>query len=86
MMVLDVIFFDEIGQLPAETFSAIEIILRRVRKNDIFLGGVLLISTMDHTQLQPVTRRPFLLSTHVITCFKMIKLHKSVRVSGDLRF
>ena len=32
LMVLDVIFFDEIGQLPAETFSAIEIILRRVRK------------------------------------------------------
>ena len=86
LMVLDVIFFDEIGQLPAETFSAIEIILRRVRKNDIFLGGVLLISTMDHTQLQPVTGRPFLLSTHVITCFKMIKLQKSVRASGDLRF
>ena len=50
------------------------------------MGEVLIISTMDHTQLQPVNGRPFLLSTHVITCFKMIKLECSVRASGDQDF
>ena len=50
------------------------------------MGEVLIISTMDHTQLQPVNGRPFLLSTHVITCFKMIKLQCSVRASGDQDF
>jgi len=83
---LDILFFDEIGQLPAELFSAIEIIFRRIRKNNIFLEGVVIISTMDHTQLQPVKGRPFLLSTHVITCFKMVKLEACVRAARDKDF
>ena len=78
--------FYEIGQLPAEMLSVLEIIFCRVRGNNIFMGGVLIISTMDHTQLQPVNGRPFLLSTHVITCFRMIKLECSVRASGDPDF
>ena len=77
------LFFDEIGQLPSELFSAIEIILRRIRQSTVFMGGVIIISTIDHTQLQPVNGRPFLLSTHVITCFKMVKLRTSVRAVGD---
>ena len=53
----------------------------------IFLwGGLLIIATMDHTQLQPVQGRPFLLSSHVITCFKMVMLKTSVRASGDVQF
>lgn len=83
---LDVLFIDEIGQLPAEVLSAIEITLRRVRDSKVFMGGVLIISTMDHTQLQPVQGKPFLLSTHVITSFRMVKLEKSVRANGDLPF
>ena len=66
--------------------SVLEIIFCRVRGNNIFMGGVLIISTMDHTQLQPVNGRPFLLATHVITCFRMIKLECSVRASGDPYF
>ena len=80
------LFFDEIGQLPVELFSAIEIILCRIRQSTVFMGGVIIISTMDHTQLQPVNGRPFLLSTHVITCFKMVKLRTSVRATGDQDF
>ena len=83
LRILDVLFFDEIGQLPAELFSSLEIIFRRIRGNNIFMGGVVIISTMDHSQLPPVTGRPFLLSTHVITCFKMVKLESSVRAAGD---
>ena len=64
--------------------STLGIILRRVRNTDIFMGGVIIISTMDHTQLQPINGRPFLLSTHVVTCFKMVKLQSSVRDAGDV--
>ena len=66
--------------------STLDIILRRVRNTDIFMGGVIIISTMDHTQLQPINGRPFLLSTHVITCFKMVELQSSVRTAGDVDF
>ena len=86
LRMLDILFFDEIGQLPAEIFAAIEIILPRVRDSNEFMGGVIIISTMDHTQLQPVAGRPFLLSSYVITCFKMVKLETSVRASRDIPF
>ena len=45
---IDVLFFDEIGQLCAEFFAALEIIYRRVRKSETFMGGVIVISTMGH--------------------------------------
>ena len=83
IMILDVLFLDEIGQLSAELLSVLDIILRKLRNNNIFMGGILVISTMDHTQLQPVEGRPFLLSSHVITCFKMVKLETSVRAADD---
>ena len=80
---MDILLIDEIGQLSAELFSAIEIIFRRMRNTNIFMRGVVVISTMDHTQLQPVKERLFLLLTHIITCFKMVKLETCVRASGD---
>ena len=86
LRILDILFIDEIGQLPAELLSSIEIIFRRIHENDIFMDGVVIIITIDHTQLQPVDGRPFLLSTNVITCFKMIKLQTSVRAAGDVQF
>ena len=77
--VMDILFIDEIGQLPAEALSTIEIILRRIRNNsNVFMGGVVIISTLDHTQLKPVKGRPFLLSSHLIINFKMPKLETSV--------
>ena len=80
LIVLDVLLFDEIGQLSAEDFAVIDIILRHVRESDVVFGGILILSTMDHTQLQPVVGRPFLLSTLVVTCFRMAKLETSVRL------
>ena len=48
---LDVLFIDKIGQLSAEILSTIEIILQRIRNNsNTFMGGVIIISTLDHTQ------------------------------------
>ena len=80
---IDILFIDEIGQLPAELLAVLDIILRRLRDTNIFMGGVIIICTIDHTQLQPVEGRPFLTSSHVITCFKMMKLTTSVRAAGD---
>ena len=76
-------FCDEMGQVPSEILATIDIILRRVRDSNIYLGGVLMIFTMDHTQIQPIGGRPILTSCHIITCFKMVALKHSVRASGD---
>ena len=58
-------------------------ILRRVRNNNIFLGGILFICTLDHKQLQPIDGKPFLVSPMVLSCFKFVSLTESVRASGD---
>ena len=62
----------------------LNIILRKIRKNNTFFGGLLVISTMDHKQLPPVKGTPFLVSSHIITCFKFSVLKHSVRASQDV--
>ena len=74
------------GQISSELLDVLDIILRRVRNNDTFLGGMMILCTMDHTQLQPINGRPFLTSVHVIPCFRMIELKTSVRASDDVAF
>ena len=83
---LDIIFFDEMGQVSSEYLSTLDIILRKVRGSNIFFGGILVIFTMDHTQLQPVQGRPFLTSCYVLSCFKTVSLVCSVRASNDPEF
>jgi hypothetical protein len=61
----------------------LDIILRKIRKNNIFFGGLLIIASMDHRQLPPVTGKPFLMSSHVLSCFKFSVLDHSVRASQD---
>ena len=80
---IDIVFCYEIGQVSAESLSSIDIILRRVRKNNIFLGGLFIISTIGHTQIQPIEGRPFLTSFHIIPCFRTVKLKHSVRANKD---
>jgi DNA replication protein DnaC len=83
---LDVLFFDELGQASSELMSCIDMILRRVRESDQFLGGVLLIATIDPLQLRPIKGRPFLVSPFVLTCFRFSVLKHSVRAADDLFF
>jgi hypothetical protein len=80
---IDVLLVDELGQVSAELLAVLDIILRRVRGSSQFMGGVLLMSTMDPLQLHPVKGRPPLLSAHMITCFLFTKLKHSVRASQD---
>ena len=78
---LDVLFVDEIGQLSAELLSTLDIIMRRIRDSSLFMGGVLIIATIDQVQLRPIKGLPFLLSPYVLTLFSMGILKHYVRCS-----
>ena len=81
-----VILLDEAGQVSAELLSILDMVLRRGRNNGSPFGGVLIICTFDHQQLQPVRGKLFLISSHIISCFKFTKLAHFVRANGDLDF
>ena len=82
VLTLDVILADELGQLSAGFISAIDIVLRNLRKSNNMFGGVLIIGTLDHTQIQPWEGRPFLTSPQIIPSFKMVNLKSSVRTNN----
>ena len=81
---LNVLFIDEIGQVSAELLGIIDIILRKIRDNDVYMGGILIIGTLDHRQLPPVEGHPFLTSPHVFSSYNFSSLRHSVRASNDL--
>ena len=56
---VNVLFFDEMGQCSAEYLSTFDIIMRRVRNSNIFCGGILILFSIDHFQIQPISGRPF---------------------------
>ena len=53
-MNLDPLFIDELAQTSAEQIRAIDVILRHLRKSQIPFGGMLILGTMDHMQIQPI--------------------------------
>ena len=83
LLSVNILFADELGQLSAEELSLYDIILRHVRKSTVFMGGVLIIGTLDHLQIQPINGRPFLTANCIIPCFKMVSLRHSVRATGS---
>ena len=84
LLTLNVIFADELGQISAEEFALYEMILRNVRNSTVFMGGILIIGTLDHLQIQPIHGRPFLTANSIIPCFKMVALRHTVRATGSL--
>ena len=80
---MHLIFADELSKISAEEFSVYDIILRNIRGSSTFMGGIRLIGTLDHLQIQPINGRPFLTASVVIPCFKMIALKHSVRAVGS---
>ena len=83
---LDILFIDEFEQVSAEQLCTIDIILRKIRKSQTPLGGVLILCTMDHTQLQPIKQLLILTSSMMITCFQDVRLEHSVRACSDIQF
>ena len=49
IMTTNVIFGSEMGQIPTEILDILDIIFCRIQNSNIFLGGVSLIFTIDHT-------------------------------------
>ena len=80
---MDVLLLDECGQLSAQQFALIDIILRHARHSSLPFGGLLIIGTFDHAQLGCIHGLPFLLSSHILTDFTLVKLEHSVRAAAD---
>ena len=83
LKMVDVLFLDEVGQISCEMMSCLDLILRKIRNNNIFLGGLLFICTLDHKQLPPIDGKPFLVSPMVLSCFEFVCLTESMRASSD---
>ena len=83
---MDVLFVDEFAQTSAEMLGVLDIILRRIKKSNTYMGGTLIIFTMDHLQTTPIKERPLLVSSQIIPCFQMIALKFSVRAADDPLF
>ena len=66
--------------------SVLDIILRKVRRTELPFGGVLILGTMDHTQLGAIDGWSFLVSSHILTNFTLVQLSHSVRAHGDPPF
>ena len=60
---IDILFCNEISQISAELSFSMDFILRGVCNYNKFLGGLLIIGTIDHTQIQPIEGKPFLMSS-----------------------
>ena len=83
---IDVLILDEMGQISAELLSVLDIILRCIRKNARYMGGILLFATIDILQLKPIHGRPPLLSSFMITSHVFVRLQESVRAADDVDF
>ena len=82
----DVLFIDEFGQLSDAHVAIFDIIYRVIRHSTAFMGGVLVVSTMDWKQLKPIHGLPAMLSPSMITSFNFCSLTESVRAGGDRNF
>ena len=86
LLTMDVLFIDELAQKSAQQIATIDIILRKLRNSQLPFGGLLIIGSMDNSQIQPINQLPFLTSSLVLTSFQAIKLEHSVRAHGDPDF
>ena len=83
LMTVDVILLDECGQLSAQQMAELDIILRHVKQSNLPFGGTLILGSFDHSQLGAIEGLPFLLSSHIMTDFTLIKMQHSVRAYFD---
>ena len=77
----DVFFFEEIGLLSAEYFSALDTVLRAIMNNALPWGGKLLISSGDSKQLPPIDGRPIWTSPNMCTMMQVVLFKSDVRAA-----
>lgn len=80
-----VLCFEEIGLISQEYLSAIDMILRGVRENELPFGGVIFFATGDPRQLPPIIGRPMWISSHMFSSFRPVVLRHYVRSMNDLQ-
>ena len=78
LRVVDIVLFDKMGQVSAKHPSTLDIIPRKIRNSNVFMGGILTVFTIDHTQIQLIKGRPLLTSCHVLSCFTMVSLEQFI--------
>ena len=86
LRVLDVLFMDELALNSMEMQGILDIILRRIRESDLYMGGVHVQFTLDHLQTKPVKQRPLLISPQIIPCYQMFALRHPIRAASDANF
>ena len=80
---LQFMYFDELGALNAEMLATMDIIARNVKDSGRFLGGLLVICSMDIRQLMPIDGTALMLSMNMMTEFNFTELKESVRAARD---
>eukprot|EP00956_Cyclotella_meneghiniana_P042934 scaffold249353_cov82-Cyclotella_meneghiniana.AAC.19 len=81
LMTLDVLVIDECGSLSAEQLATLDIILRTIKSSSLPFGGVLVLGSFDHRQIDAMKGTPFLMSSHILTDFTIVRLKESVRAA-----
>ena len=59
LLTLDILFIDEMGQIPALLICTIDIILRKLHDSELTFCGVYISGTMDISQIQPSIKYHF---------------------------
>ena len=78
LLTMDVLYIDELAQKSAQQIATLDIILRKLRNSQLPFGGLLILGSMDNSQIQPINQLPFLTSSLVLTSFQAIELKHSV--------
>jgi hypothetical protein len=76
---VDVLIIDELGQISSKLLAVIDRLMRRIRHSNLFMGGVLVIVTMDGKQMKPITGFSLVLSPAMMCCFEFISLMVPLR-------
>ena len=80
---LDVLFLEEISLIPGFMLNVMDYVLRVIRQNEKPYGGILIISSGDHKQLDPIDGGSMWLGSECIVHFDILLLKNYVRCSED---
>ena len=80
---LDCLCVDELGLVSSDFFAAWDIVLRSICDSSQSMGRVLLFCTIDNEQINPIRGHPVLMSSHIITSFRVVLIKHWVRSRFD---
>ena len=81
--IIHMISNDKMGQNTAKFDNEIENIFKVICGMNVHKGKYFLLATYNQTKLQTIRGRPFMVSSRVITCYKIIPIKNSVCAQDD---